>query len=299
MADHSLKSLKVIALLVAAMLASNLASASASASDSASDSAPPKRIIALAPHIVENLFEIGAGDLIVGASSYADYPEQAKLIKEVGNHARLNIEEIMALQPDLIIAWQTGTPSDDLETLKKQGIRVAYSNPKTLQGLADTFEHLGQLTGREEQANKVAQGYRARLNSIADQYQDKAPITVFYELWSRPLSTVAGGAWPQQQLAICKADNPFKNNSPDYPQISVEQAVLSMPEIIVQPLSPNKRSPNSKAQFLNWQQWPQIPAVKNNAFIQPNADKIHRMTSRTLDALENLCAQIDSFRTNP
>ena len=87
------------------------------------------RIIALAPHIVEILYDIGAGDQIIGTTDFADYPEQAKLIPRIGNHAKLQIERVIALQPDLIIAWRSGNPSDDLNRLSQLGFTIVYSEP--------------------------------------------------------------------------------------------------------------------------------------------------------------------------
>ncbi|MDG1751042.1 MAG: cobalamin-binding protein, partial [Thalassotalea sp.] len=117
-------------------------------------------------------------------------------------------------------------------------------------------------------------------------------LSVFYELWPRPLTTVANDAWPQQQLNVCQATNPFIDSETDYPQINIENVILKAPQIIIQPSSHGMNSPDN----VNWQQWQDIPAVKNNAFIHPDADQLHRMTSRSLDELALLCQQIDQFR---
>ncbi|GAA5140968.1 cobalamin-binding protein [Thalassotalea piscium] len=252
------------------------------------------KIIALAPHIVEMLFEIGAGDLIIGTTDYADFPEQAKAIPRVGNYTKLSIEQILSLAPDIVIAWRTGNPSDDLARLKKMGVNIVYSNPTLLEDVGKEIATFAMLVGKEEQGKKIGQAFSTRLAKIKAQYKDKQPITIFYELWSRPLTTVANHSWLQQQLDICKASNPFIDSATDYPQVSVEQVVLSAPEIIIQPTG----SGHNNADTVNWQQWPTIPAVKNNAFLTPNADKMHRMSSRVLDELTLLCQQIDSRRVS-
>ena len=130
------------------------------------------------------------------------------------------------------------------------------------------------------------------LKRIKNVYKDKAEITGFYELWSRPLTTVAKGSWPQQFLNICKVKNPFESVITPYPQISIEQVLPALVQLIIQPLSVNQ----SEREGFNWQDWPIIPAVANKQIIQPDADAMHRMTLRSLGALKDLCHDIDNSR---
>ncbi|WP_286233530.1 cobalamin-binding protein [Thalassotalea sediminis] len=253
---------------------------------------PAKRIIALAPHIVENLFQIGAGDLIIGTTDHADFPLKAKNIPRVGNYATLSIEKILAANPDLIIAWKSGNPADDLARLATFGIPIVYSNPTTLEDVAKELRDLGQWTGLSRSANQQADKYLAQLATLKETYQNATPISLFYELWPRPLTTIAKNAWLQQQIQVCGATNPFKESKTDYPQINIEQVIIKAPQIIIQPSSHGNQSPDK----INWQQWPDMPAVKNNAFIHPNADMLYRMTSRSLDELSSLCELIDKQR---
>lgn len=249
-------------------------------------------IIALSPHIVEMLYDIGAGEQIIGTSAFADYPEQAKDIPIVGNYLRLQIEKVIILQPDFIIAWKSGNPSDDLARLKQLGFNIIYSEPNSFEDIAKEMREFGQLIGHQKQAEKQAQQLLSKLELIKTQYQNKTPITVFYELWSRPLTTVAKGSWPQQLLNICQARNPFEQVATSYPQVNIEKVLLTPIQLIIQPLSVNQ----SDKKGFNWQDWPIIPAVKNKQIIQPNADAMHRMTMRSLKELKNLCADIDETR---
>ncbi|WP_205967725.1 cobalamin-binding protein [Paraglaciecola sp. 20A4] len=250
------------------------------------------RIIALAPHIVESLFEIGAGQQLIATTAHADYPEAAKEILQIGNYARLQIEKIVQLQPDLVIAWKTGNPGDDLSRLQKYHTKIVYSNPRTLAQVADELRMLGRLTGREEVAEKAASQYQNKLAYIESRYANKMPVITFYELWSRPLRTVAHTAWPQQQLILCGAQNPFVNATDDYPSVGLEQVLVSLPQVIIQPTQHAADSPDS----INWGQWQHIPAAKNQFIFHPNADKVHRMTSRMLDEVAIMCEQIDVAR---
>jgi vitamin B12 transport system substrate-binding protein len=262
------------------------------AKEDSNNSLQKRKIIALAPHIVESLYAIGAGEQIIGTTAHADYPADAKNILRVGNYARLQIEKIIQLKPDVIIAWKTGNPTDDLARLKKYQLKVIYSHPQTLEDVANELIMLGKITGREVAANIIAAKYMKKLQKIQQTYANQSKVSVFYELWSRPLRTVANQAWPQQQIQLCGATNPFANAIDDYPSIGLEQVLVSLPQVVIQPSQPNTDSPDG----LNWSQWQHIPAVKNNFIFYPNADKLHRMTTRMLDEVVVLCEQIDTAR---
>jgi vitamin B12 transport system substrate-binding protein len=250
------------------------------------------KIIALSPHIVELLFEIGAGDQIIGTTDYADYPKQALAIERVGNAVKLKLEEIVALSPDIIIAWTSGNPAQDLDKLKTLGFRVEYSQPDTFDELIKEIEYFGSITGNQKQANVVALKMQKKLSALKDKYQQAKPINVFYEVWHEPLTTVAANAWSQHQLELCNVTNPFEYASLDYPQISVEALLQKNIQVIIQPTS----SHSSLRSFFDWSRFNSIAAVQNSQFIQPNADALHRMTSRSLDEVVRLCSQLEQAR---
>jgi len=252
----------------------------------------PQRIVALAPHIVELLYSIGAGEQIIATTDYADFPPDAEKIPRAGSYAGLQVEKIIALKPDLILAWKTGNPEADLQRLIKYDQPVVYSDIVTLEDVAAELRRLGQLTGHSEKADALAAAYESELAGLRATYSNAEPVTVFYELWSHPLTTVAANAWPQQQLTLCGADNPFKNQPQDYPHISLERVITQNPDVIIQPDHNGKTDING----IDWQRWPQLTAVKENQIIHPNADKAHRMTLRALDATRELCTEIDKVR---
>lgn len=259
--------------------------------DGTAPAAPARRIVALAPHLVENLYSIGAGNWIVGTTDFADFPAAAKRIPRVGNANGLQIEKIIALQPDLVLAWRSGTSAADIKKLKSLNINVVVTEIPTLADLADHLRVLGSLTGLALPADEQAQRYQARLAELQRYYQHKKKINTFYELWGDPITTVANNAWPAQQLALCGGQNVFANAQGDYPQVGIEQVLAMQPDIIIQPLSRSE-----KRKVLQWQQWPDIPAVKQKQILQPNADLLHRTTLRMLDGLSRLCQQMDTIR---
>ena len=263
------------------------------AQENSTETTPNKpRIIALAPHIVEMLFDIGAGEQIIAATEYANYPLAAQEIPRIGNSLRIQLERVIELQPDLIIAWQSGNPSDDLARIKQLGFNVVYSQPNTFDDVAKELRLFGKLSGHSEQAEQVASKFLADLAKIKQQYGQKKPLTGFYEVWSRPLTTIAKGSWPQQFLDICSISNPFYQSDARYPQVNIEQILQTHAEIIIQPLSENQ----ADKEGYTWQKWPILPAVKHQQIIKLDADVVHRMTTRSLNALSDLCQQTDGSR---
>ena len=262
------------------------------ARDNNAEAKQKKRIIALAPHLVESLYAIGAGDQIIATTAHADYPAAAKNIMVVGNYAPFTNRKIIQLKPDVVIAWTTGNPTVDLARLEKYQIKVIYSNPETLEDVAAELRLLGEITGRTEQASKLAEQYLTSLTDIKQRYASQENIKVFYELWSRPIRTVAQKAWPQQQITLCGGVNPFADAKDDYPSVGLEQVLITLPQVVIQPSKSTSGDPDN----LNWQQWPHVPAAKNGFVFHPNADKLHRMTTRMLDEVVILCEQIDTAR---
>lgn len=252
-----------------------------------------KRIVALAPHIVENLFAIGAGELIVGTVEYADYPEAANEIPRIGGYNGIHIEKLLALKPDLVIAWQSGSQNVDVEKLKKLGIKVRYSEAKDINKVADELRLLGQLTGKTAQAEQVAQDFTKALAQIKARYADTRSLNVFYQLWPDPMMTINQHTWIHQLLMMCQVENIFANNRTEYPKISIENVIKLNPQVIILPEEKTKKAVNS----VNWAQWPEVPAVANKQFIKVDADLLHRYSTRVLVGVIHMCDQIASAKS--
>ena len=258
-----------------------------------SDEYSNQKLIALAPHVVEMLFDIGVGHKIIGTTEHSDYPEQALKIPLIGNYTRLKIEDILALQPDLIIAWRTGNPSDDLQKLEQLGFNIVYSDPRNLSDISKELRLFGNLTGASDVANQKADLFDQQLDALKTKYQDKTKVSVFYELGSKPLTTIAQQAWPQKHLEVCSANNVFVDLVNDYPQINLEQIIIKDPQLIIQPTSNGE--PNIDA--IQWSKFPEVQAAKNQQLLAPNSDILHRMSFRLLGELEQLCIDIDKSRS--
>lgn len=251
------------------------------------------RFVTLAPHIVELLYAVGAGDQIVATIEHSDFPAAALDIPRIGNYAGIQVEKILQLQPDYVIAWKSGNPEQDVARLRKLGLKVLYSDPRSLDDVAKELRLFAGIADRESEGEALAKKFEQGLAQLRQRYQGANPVSVFYELWSRPLTTVANQAWPQQILEVCGATNPFKAVKGDYPQINLEQALVADPDVIIQPQSGKHPNPDA----INWKQYPHMKAVKSQAILYPDADKLHRMTPRMLNETRQLCEAIHQAST--
>jgi vitamin B12 transport system substrate-binding protein len=254
--------------------------------------AKEQRIVALAPDIVEMLFELGAGEQIVGTVEYADYPQAALEIPRVGGYHGIQVEKILALKPDIVIVWQSGNKASDIAQLKKMGLDIIYSQAKNLDEVGPELLKLGVAIGLEEQAERVASGYNQRLGKLRNQYANKTPIKIFYQLWPDPMRTINKTTLINQLIEVCQGSNVFAQSSAAYPQIGIENVIVAQPEIII---LPDEKS-DIEQSIIDWSKWPEVPAAKNNRFIRVNADLMHRVSIRMLDGVEELCKKIDSYR---
>jgi len=250
------------------------------------------RIVALAPHIVEMLFDIGAGDHIVGTVDYADFPEAALKIPRIGGYHGIQIEKVLALKPDLVIVWQSGNKAADIEQMVKMGLNIIYSKPDNIEDVARELRKLGKHTGYEAQAEAVARRYLNKLTALRKQHANIAPMKVFYQLWPEPMRTINKETLINQLIEVCQGQNVFADNPTPYPQIGIENVIVAQPELIILP----EEKSNQVQPVIDWQKWQEIPAVKHQRFIRVNADLLHRFSTRMLDGIEDMCKKIDAFR---
>ncbi|MCW9005254.1 MAG: cobalamin-binding protein, partial [Gammaproteobacteria bacterium] len=184
--------------------------------------APAKRIISLAPHVTELLYAAGASDQLVGVVNYSDYPEQAKKIPQIGSSSKFDMEKIVSAKPDLIVAWKSGNPDGQVNELIKLGFTVYYSEPRHLDDVATNIQRLGQLLATTDIANRVAQEYTRELNRIRTEYKERKKISVFYQVWNRPLLTINGEHLISSVINLCGGENVFASSKIFVPQVNVE-----------------------------------------------------------------------------
>lgn len=246
--------------------------------------APPRRIVSLTPHITELLYAVGAGERIVAAVDYSDYPEAAKNLPRIGNAERIDHERLLQLQPDLIIAWGSGTPARELDALRHLGIPMYLSEPRRLNAIGAQLRIFGEIVGTPVQAERAAQDYERRLAQLRARYATNTHRAVFYQLAQQPLLTVNREHLINDVLTLCGAVNPFAEVAALTPRVDVEAVLAARPEAVVFALYPGESVAAVQA---FWQRYG-LPATTR--YIGVPGDYIHRATPRVLEGVERICA---------
>lgn len=252
---------------------------------------PARRIVSLAPHLTELLFEAGAGERVVGVVAYSDYPGQARSLPRIGDARALDLEAIAMLQPDLVVAWASGSPKGQVERLKRMGLPVFFNEPERLEAIAFTIERLGILAGSERHSRLQAENFRRRLNELQRGAQGAKPVWVFYQVWGQPLLTVNAQHVINDALGVCGAVNVFAESRVVTPRLDREAVMLADPDAIVIATSGDEGLAHAA-----WTRWRNLRAVRSGHLLTVDPGLLHRHTPRILDGVAALCRQIARVR---
>jgi iron complex transport system substrate-binding protein len=253
---------------------------------------PAQRIIAMAPHVTEMLFAAGAGDKIIGAVSYSDYPEAAKRIPHIGSNRQIDMERVIAMKPDLIVVWMHGSSERQIDELRRFGIPIFHSEPRKLDDIPDSLVRLGKLLGTEAVANSAAAQLRARLASLASQYANRAPVRMFYQVWDKPLYTLNGGHIVSDAVRLCGGENIFASMKVTAPVVSIEAVLKEDPEAI---FSSAERSETDGGVNL-WKPFPSMTAVRRGNVFRIDGNLLNRSGPRMIAGTAALCEKLEQAR---
>lgn len=252
---------------------------------------PAQRVIALAPHLTELVFAVGAGNRLVAKVRGSDFPPEARAVAEVGDSAGLDFERIVALQPDLVLAWGSGNRSVDVQRLERLGLAVAVLEPRRLDDIARHLRMLGVLLGTEHSAHATATAFVVRAHRLRGQYGGKTEMSVLFQAWHQPLITVNGEHLISDVLQLCGARNAFAGMRQLAAAVSPEQVLAVDPDAIII----GSEAQNADAD--RWLRFRYLKAVRAGAIFTVSADLIARQTPRVLDAADRICADLDTVRT--
>jgi iron complex transport system substrate-binding protein len=281
--------MRFIAAVFLAFFASKANAVSAVDSDGrrVSLAAPAQRIISLAPHVTEQLFAAGAGAKLVAASEYSDYPEEAKSLPRVASSGTVNLEMVLALKPDLVVAWRLEATAAALARLESLGVPVFYSEPRRLAHIPAMIEALGELAGTGAAAKPLAASLRKELARLDAAYRGRRPVSVFYQISERPLMTLGGGHFVSDAIALCGGRNIFADAAVMAPVVNVESVLAADPEAILA----------GHAEWHDyWRRFAGLRAVQANNLFAVSVNEMHRHGPRAIAATALLCRRIDAAR---
>ena len=243
------------------------------------------RVISLSPHTTEMAYAAGLGDKMVAASLYSDYPPAAEKLEKVASWQGINLERILALKPDLILAWRGGNPQRVLDQLAGFNIPIFYSDPKSIDGIADDLDRLASYSPTPQVAHDAANHFRDEVKMLREKYQRPTATRVLMQFGTQPLFTTSKATIQSDLLSLCGATNIFADSPVPWPQVSREQVIVRKPQVIV--VSGSQEQIETVKQF--WQ--PQL----NVPVIAINEDWLNRSGPRIILAAQSLCEQLDNL----
>ncbi len=253
--------------------------------------APAKQLITLSPHLAELVFAAGAGKHLVATVEYSEYPEAAVSIPRIGDAFRIDVEHVVSLRPDLVIAWDSGNPRQAISQLRSLGIPVWTVEIREPAGIASVIEAIGVASGEQASAARAASNFRQGLDSLSRQYESRSGLDIFYQVDVKPLFTINGQHLISKGLSLCGGRNVFHDQPGLAFHVTHESVIVANPDALFAPVLDKEPDP-----LAGWLEWPGMKAVKQGALFLLPADNISRATPRLLSALELACSYLDGLR---
>ncbi len=246
----------------------------------------PKRIIALAPSITEIIFALGKQDRLKGTTQFSNYPAEAAKLPKVGSYVRLDLERIVALNPDLCIAIKEGNPKAIIDRLQSLNIPVFAVNPRNLESLLQTIQRIGGILNASARAKTLVADMRKRMQQVDDLVAsvDRRP-RVFIQIGISPIISAGSNTFIHELIVRAGGINVAAGNSA-YPHFSREQVLALAPDVLI--ITTMARSGAFEKARADWNRLSHMPAVVKKRIYTVNSDVFDRPSPRLLDALEML-----------
>jgi iron complex transport system substrate-binding protein len=244
-----------------------------------------RRIVSLAPNLTETVYALGAADRLVGDTNYCDTPPEAKLKPHVGNPQQPNLEAIIALHPDLVLATTSINVPETADTLLKLGIAVYTSDPHTVRGMLDSLARLGDLIGAKTQAETLQANLHARLDALQLRLADRPLAHVLFLVWISPPISIGSNTFIADALRWAGAESVLVTDQ-SWPQPTFEEVLRLQPDYIV--LTTDHEGATADIDDLRSRaDWKNLIAVRLGQVITVS-DEIDRPSPGLVDAIEQL-----------
>ncbi len=247
---------------------------------------PPniERAVSLAPNLTENIFAVGAGNKLVGVTSFCDYPAEAQNIAKIGDTINPNMETIIALKPQIVFVSTASQIETFTKTLEGQNINVFVTNPNDFEGVLRNLRQLGDVLGTPANAEKLIADLQNRVNAVTEKVKNQPKTKVFVQISKEPLFTIGKDSFITEIIERAGGESATKDVATAYPKLSKETALALNPGAIILSKSPDNLEPNEV--FAN------SGAVKNNRVFRVSAAWLARPGPRIVDALEQIAKDL-------
>ena len=250
---------------------------------------PPDRIVSLSPHLAEIAFAAGAGAKLVGVSTYTRHPPEAERLPVVASYGRVDVERLIALRPQLVLAWKSGNPALQIARLEALGVPVLVTETRSLADIPRVVRLVGTLAGSADVAETQARRFESELADLRGRYAGERRIAVFLEVWHSPMLTVNGEHLVSDALRLCGGRNVFAGVKPLTSLVSREQLLAARPEAIVT-TGPGEETP------LAWRGLELVAAVRYHRIYPMDPDLLYDQGPRFLEGVRALCARLELAR---
>jgi iron complex transport system substrate-binding protein len=253
--------------------------------------APAQRIVTLAPHLTEIVFAADAGAKLVGVARYSDHPQAALRLPLIGDAAQVEAERVLALKPDLVLAWRSGNPAAEVARLEQLGLAVFVTEPAQLTDIPRLLRAVGALAGTTAAAARESEKFINKIKYLRKTHQDSPPLRVFYEIWHRPLLTVNGRHMISDVIALCGGVNVFADAPALTPTVSAESVLAARPEVIIGGAS----AVTPEAFAAQWRGHP-VASLRELPVFHVPPDLIQRATPRIAEGAQAVCDALARVR---
>ena len=251
---------------------------------------PPKRIVSLAPSLTEIIYTLGAQEVLVGVTTFCDYPPEAVKKHKVGGMVNPSLEGIVTLRPDLVLATTEGNRDETIHQLAALGIPTYVVSPKSFTGVLESITRIGLLAGREETARRVVANLSARRDRVAEATRDQPRPSVLYLVWAEPVIVPGRDTLITDLIRMAGGASISGEERVPWPRLSLEQVVAKAPEVII---TATHNVVHVDDALRRWrEQKILLPAFKAGRVYSIDGDLVHRPGPRIVDGLESLARVI-------
>ena len=251
-------------------------------------SKPAERIIALMPGDCEILYALGAGDKLIGRGEYCNYPEEVLSVEAVKSGAEMNLEQVIELKPDLIIATKMAHTKESIEALEKAGIPSLVTDAQNIEGVYKAIDLIGAACGKSEEAAKLIDDMKAGFEEVVNKVDGRSYGTVYFEI--SPLQyglwASGGGTFMDEIGNMLGFENVFASEGA-WAQVSEEQVIAKNPDVIVTNAMYFGDGPTPIEEIMSRKGWENIKAIENGDVYNADTDSITRPGPRLVDAIND------------
>jgi len=248
------------------------------------------RMVSLAPSLTEIAYAAGAGAALVGTVEYSDYPAEARRLPRVGDGWSVDVERVLALRPDVVLAWSSGTPQATIDRLEAVGLRVVTVPTFRLADIPAALRLVGRLAGTPAVAEEAARHFDDEVDRLRRQHAGASVLTVFIQIDDQPLFTVGGRHVLSEVVELCGGRNVFAGLAQIAPQVDVEAVLARDPQVI---LSTDDTVADPAAM---WRRWPQLESVRAATIYPLPSDLVARATPRLAQGVAATCNALEDAR---